>query len=78
MGKIENAFKMILVIKEHGMITGVELSKMLNVTERQIQKYVHDLRKAGVDIKSNIGNKGGYYMEECPFCKKNIVNYKKN
>ena len=78
MGKIENAFKMLLIIKDHESITGIELAKILNITERQVQKYVQDLRKAGIDIKSKRGNRGGYYIEECPFCKKNIVNYKKD
>ena len=74
MGKVENAFKMLMLIKEHGILKCEELSKILNVTERQVQKYVWDMRKAGINIKSKSGTKGGYYIEECPFCNKNIIN----
>lgn len=49
------------------------LGKRLGVTERQIQKYAYDMRKAGINIKSKSGNKGGYHIEECPFCNKNII-----
>lgn len=76
MGKIENAFRMLLIIQHNPSITGVELAKILDITERQVQKYVHDLRKVGIDIKSKRGKVGGYYIENCPFCKKNIINYK--
>ena len=78
MSKVENAFKMLLLIKEHGMLTSNELGKRLGVTERQIQKYAYDMRKAGINIKSKLGNAGGYWIEECPFCKENIVNLKKD
>lgn len=73
MGKVEHAFKMLILIKEQELLTGPELSKILNITERQVQKYVADMRKAGINIKSNRGKNGGYYIEECPFCNKNII-----
>ncbi|MDK0695876.1 HTH domain-containing protein [Clostridium perfringens] len=76
MSKVENAFKMLFLLREYGMLTSNELGKRLGVTERQIQKYVHDMRKAGINIKSKLGNTGGYWIEECPFCKENIVNLK--
>lgn len=78
MGKVENAFKMLLLIKEHGILKCEEISKMLNVTDRQVQKYAADMRKAGINIKSKSGNKGGYYIEKCPICNKNIINIKED
>ena len=33
-----------------------------------------NMRKAGINIKSKSGTKGRYYIEECPFCNKNIIN----
>lgn len=78
MSKVENAFKMLLLIKEHGLLKREELAKLLNVKERQVYNYAHDLKKAGINIKSKPGNKGGYYIEECPFCRRNIINLKED
>lgn len=78
MSKIENAFKILFLLREHGMLTSNEISKILGVTERQIQKYVSDMRKAGINIKSKLGSTGGYWIEECPFCKEKIVNLKED
>lgn len=68
MGKIENSFKIIMLLKENTILKASDISNKLNISERQVKEYAHQLRLAGIDIKSKPGVTGGYYIERCPFC----------
>ena len=65
---ITNAFKILTLLKKNGNMQISELIKELSVEERQVRRYVNSLRNAGIDIKSNTGIYGGYYIDICPFC----------
>lgn len=68
MGKIDNAFKIIMLLKKNEILKAGEIADKLNISERQIKEYVYQLRQAGIDIKSKPGIAGGYYIDKCPFC----------
>ncbi|MCC0648453.1 HTH domain-containing protein [Clostridioides sp. ZZV15-6598] len=68
MGKIDNAFKIIILLRKNETLKSGEISDILNISERQIKEYVHQLRLAGIDIKSKPGVTGGYHIDKCPFC----------
>ena len=70
MGKIDNAFKIIMLLRKNEILKAGEISDKLNISERQIKEYIHQLRLAGINIKSRPGSTGGYYIEQCPFCNK--------
>ena len=66
---INNAIKIIRILYNRQIIINREyLSKELNCSEKQVMRYVKELRNSGVNIKSKSGPTGGYYLEECPFC----------
>ncbi|EQF29840.1 transcriptional regulator family protein [Clostridioides difficile CD160] len=73
MGKIDNAFKIIMLLKENKILKTSEISNKLNISERQVKEYAHQLRLAGIDIKSRPGSAGGYYIEQCPFCNRGKI-----
>ncbi|MFL8710804.1 helix-turn-helix transcriptional regulator [Clostridioides sp. GD02377] len=68
MGKIDNALKIIMVLKDNKILKAREIANELNISERQVKEYMSQLRRAGIDVKSKPGNAGGYYIEQCPFC----------
>ncbi|MDN9956211.1 HTH domain-containing protein [Clostridioides difficile] len=68
MSKIENVIKIILLLRKNENLKSSEISKKIGILERQVKEYICQLRKAGVDIKSKPGIKGGYCIEECSFC----------
>lgn len=69
-GRSQNTLKLLKLILEHGIIQRRDICKVLNVTDRQILKYVKDLRQCGINVKSKRGAHGGYYIDdwECPIC----------
>lgn len=69
---ITNAFKILTLLKQNGNMQISELIKELSVEERQVRRYVNSLRNAGIDIKSSTGIHGGYHIEKCPFCGKEL------
>lgn len=68
MGKIDNAFKIIMLLRKNEILKAGEISDRLGISERQIKEYIHQLRLAGIDIKARTGITGGYYIDKCPFC----------
>lgn len=74
-GILTNTIKLLKIILEHGIIQRKEICKKINVSDRQILRYVHDLRKAGIDVKSKTGQLGGYYIDnwECPICNSKTI-----
>lgn len=68
--RTRNTLKLLKIILDHGIISSKYISSMLNITERQILKYVSDLRKCGINVKSKVGPGGGYYIDDwkCPVC----------
>ncbi|MDB0438454.1 transcriptional regulator [Clostridioides difficile] len=73
MGKIDNAFKILMFLKKNETLKAGEIADRLNISERQIKEYVCQLRKAGIDIQSKPGVTGGYYIDQCPFCEKEEI-----
>ena len=71
---LQKQLKMLSYIITHGTVTSYELSTLVNISERQVLKYVKDLRIAGFDIQSKTGINGGYYynVSLCPVCNNKI------
>lgn len=67
---LSKQLKLLSYVINHGVVKGHELSYIIGVSERQIFKYVKDLRQAGFDIQSKTGSNGGYYynVSKCPLC----------
>ena len=71
-GSLTNAFKAMLLIHARGRLKSEELAKELNVSKKQVQRYIKAMRLAGINVKTKSGPDGGHYLEDCPFCKKII------
>lgn len=69
---VEHCFKLLMYLHEYGITKCCEFSKMFNVSDKQIRRYVYALRASGINIVSKGGKNGGYYLDsnECPLCKK--------
>lgn len=67
MGELSNSLKMLAILSSRGKMKSQELSAMLGVTRRQIQRYRNELTDIGIDIKTERGKNGGYYIEQNVF-----------
>ncbi|MEJ8555393.1 helix-turn-helix transcriptional regulator [Tepidibacter sp. Z1-5] len=67
MSKLSNCIKMLILLKNNGKMSIQELSKRLEVKERQIREYKYELEKAGIFIESNRGKYGGYFIPKDTF-----------
>lgn len=74
MGRVSGALEMLSELMKHDICRIDELSKKLNVSDRQIRTYYNDLKVAGINVKSKTGINGGYYLvkDSCPLCKQKI------
>lgn len=63
MGKVNNALKMLAILRSRGKVTRKELSEELEVGIREITRYKDDLESAGVHITNIKGKYGGYVLE---------------
>lgn len=63
MGKVNNALKMLAILRSREKVTRKELAEELEVNIREITRYKEDLESAGVTIKTISGKYGGYILE---------------
>lgn len=63
MGKVNNALKMLAILRSRNTISRKELAEELEVNPREITRYKDDLVSAGVNIKETRGRYGGYKLE---------------
>lgn len=63
MGKLNNALRMLAILRSRNKVTRRQLSEELEVKEREITRYKDDLEQAGVRIKNITGKYGGYVLE---------------
>lgn len=63
MGKVNNALRMLAIIRSRKKVTRKELAEELEVDIRQITRYKEDLEYAGVTITEIKGRYGGYILE---------------
>ena len=63
MGKVNNALRMLAILRSRKKVTRKELSEELEVDIRQITRYKEDLEYAGVTITEIKGRYGGYILE---------------
>lgn len=63
MGKVNNALRMLAIIKGRKKVTRRELAEELEVGVREITRYKEALECAGVHISEVRGRYGGYYLE---------------
>ncbi|MBQ3422160.1 MAG: transcriptional regulator [Romboutsia sp.] len=62
MGKVNNALKMLAILRSREKVTRKELAEELEVTIREISRYKDDLESAGVTINEIRGRYGGYVL----------------
>ena len=67
MGKVNNALRMLAILRSRKKVTRKELSEELEVDIRQITRYKEDLEYAGVTITEIKGRYGGYILENKDF-----------
>lgn len=63
MGKVNNALRMLAILRSRKKVTRKELAEELEVDIRQITRYKEDLEYAGVTITEIKGRYGGYILE---------------
>lgn len=63
MGKVNNALRMLAILRSRKKVTRKELAEELEVEIRQITRYKEDLEYAGVTITEIKGKYGGYILE---------------
>lgn len=63
MGKVNNALKMLAILRSRYKVTRKELAEELEVGIREISRYKDDLESAGVYITNIKGKYGGYVLE---------------
>lgn len=63
MGKVNNALRMLAILRSRKKVTRRELAEELEVDIRQITRYKEDLEYAGVTITEIKGRYGGYILE---------------
>ena len=63
MGKVNNALRMLAILRSRGKVTRQELAEELEVNPREITRYKEDLESAGVTITNIKGKYGGYVLE---------------
>lgn len=63
MGKVNNALRMLAILRSRKKVTRKELAEELEVNIRQITRYKEDLEYAGVTITEIKGRYGGYILE---------------
>ena len=63
MGKVNNALRMLAILRSRKKVTRKELADELEVSIREISRYKDDLESAGVNIKNIKGKYGGYILE---------------
>lgn len=63
MGKVNNALRMLAILRSRKKVTRRELAEELEVDIRQITRYKEDLEYAGVTITESRGKYGGYILE---------------
>ena len=59
MGKVNNALRMLAILRSRKKVTRRELAEELEVDIRQITRYKEDLEYAGVTITEIRGKYGG-------------------
>jgi predicted DNA-binding transcriptional regulator YafY len=63
MGKVNNALKMLAILRSREKVTRRELARELEVRIREISRYKDDLESAGLSITNIKGKYGGYTLE---------------
>ena len=63
MGKVNNALRMLAILRSRKKVTRNELAEELEVEPRQITRYKDALEYAGVTITEIKGRYGGYILE---------------
>ena len=63
MGKVNNALRMLAILRSRKKVTRRELAEELEVDIREITRYKEDLEYAGVTITESRGKYGGYILE---------------
>lgn len=63
MGKVNNALRMLAVLRSRNKVSRKELAEELEVTVREVTRYKDDLEYAGVNIITTAGKYGGYELQ---------------
>ena len=63
MGKVNNALKMLAILRSRNKVSRKELAEELEVGIREISRYKDDLESAGINITNIKGKYGGYILE---------------
>lgn len=62
MGRVSKAIRMLVLLKNHGLLSRKELAELLGETERNVLNIKKELEDAGYKFNSKPGKKGGYEL----------------
>jgi len=64
MSKAYNVLNMLLLLRSRGKMQIQELAEILDVSSRMVREYKKELESFYIDIRSQRGKDGGYYLGE--------------
>jgi len=73
MGEIGNALKLLTILQCKGVAKSDYLADRLEVSKRQIYRYIQQLEESGININSKRGRYGGYTIDKNQFINYNTV-----
>jgi len=74
MGEVGNTIRLLTILQSKGQAKGDYLADRIEVSKRQIYRYIGQLQKSGIDIKSKRGRYGGFYLDRNQFLNFNSIN----
>jgi predicted DNA-binding transcriptional regulator YafY len=76
MGEIGNAIRLLTILQSKGKAKSNYLADRLEVSERQIYRYIEQIQNSGIEIKSKRGRYGGFSLDRNQFINFNSINKK--
>jgi len=73
MGEVGNAIKLLTILQSKGQAKSDYLANRLEVSRRQIYRYIEQLQKSGIGIKSKRGRYGGFILDKNQFVNFNSI-----
>jgi len=74
MGEIGNTLKLLTILQSKGVAKSNYLADRLEISRRQVYRYIQQLEESGIDIKSKRGRYGGYTLNKNQFINYNTIN----
>lgn len=74
MGEVGNAIRLLTILQSKGEAKSDYLADRLEVSKRQIYRYIGQIQNSGIEIKSKRGRYGGFTLDRNQFVNFNSIN----